>query len=100
MSKYSSYLGKALVLKELGVDLNTAFQYATDGAQHIIREIGHVIEQFSPDDAALIIVALRYELNSMERLGGEHAVDLANKFMDMTECIDLSHIVKGGSDHE
>lgn len=100
MSKYSSYLRQGLSAHLAGISPVESFQHSVDGVRHITEEIGHVIEQFSPDDAALIIVALRCHLKSMERIGGEHAVDVANKFMSMTTFIDMSRIVKGGSDHE
>ena len=63
-----------------------------EGAQEFLNGIGKYIEDnVAPIDGPLMVVALRTQMNSMERLVGEDGLRVADDLMKTISVIDLSH---------
>ena len=100
MSELNSYLLRSVLVKrEEGEE--KASDIITSGLQYMSDEIGKVVCRFNPADIPMLIFVLRVQIQSLERLGGESAVKLADDIQKFSTVCDGSRIKRtGGQQHE
>lgn len=92
MSEVQSYLIRSF--REHSVDGFPVLdgKIIDDGLTDMVNEIGKATSRFHPSDIPMLIVALRTELNSLIRMGGDNAVEVADQLQKNITVIDASYI--------
>ena len=75
-------------------DIKKGLEIEKEGAQNITRALADVIETIPRKDLPIVIVALRYLEQILERQAGEEGTKIAIRMMQHLTCVDLSELEK------